>query len=388
MDLGLAHADLVVVGSGFYGLTVAECAARDGARVVVLERRRHLGGNAWSEPDAETGIEVHTYGSHIFHTSNERVWTYVNRFAAFNDYRHHVWTVHQGRAYPMPISLATMSQFFGRALTPQQARDLVREHAREFQGDPPRNLEEKAVGLVGRPLYEAFIRGYTAKQWQTDPRALPERTISRLPVRFTYGTRYFSDTWEGIPVDGYGALLTRMAATDGVTVHTGVDWFDVRDADVRASTPIVYTGPVDRWFDFRAGALGWRTLDLDTAVLDSDDHQGTAVLNYADEDVPHTRVHEFQHYQPERANVPGKTVVMTEFSRWAQPRDEPFYPVDTAADRRRMQVYRDLARDERGVHFGGRLGRYQYLDMHAAIGAALTAYDNDVGPALRRARAA
>jgi UDP-galactopyranose mutase len=386
-DLGLGSADLVVVGSGFYGLTMAERAAADGARVVILERRPHLGGNAWSEPEPETGIEVHTYGSHIFHTSNERVWEYVNRFGAFNDYRHHVWTVHQGRVYPMPISMATMTQFFGRVLTPDQARDLVREQAAELAGTTPANLEEKAVSLIGRPLYEAFIRGYTAKQWQTDPRELPERIITRLPVRFTYETRYFNDTYEGIPVDGYGALLSRMAATPGVTVHTGVDWFDVRGAH-RPGTPVVYTGPLDRWFDFRAGPLSWRTLDLETRVEDVDDYQGTTVLNFADEDVPHTRVHEFQHYHPEREPVPGRTVVMTEVSRWAQPGDEPYYPVDTPEDRRRLQVYRDLARAEPDVRFGGRLGSYQYLDMHMAIAAALTAYDNDIGPALGRARAA
>ncbi len=387
MELALAQADLVVVGSGFYGLTVAERAAADGARVVVLERRDHLGGNAWSEPEPSTGIEVHTYGSHIFHTANQRVWEYVNRFSAFNDYRHHVWTVHQGRAYPMPIGLATMSQFFGRAFTPEQGRALVAEQAGELHGATPANLEEKAVSLIGRPLYEAFIRGYTAKQWQTDPRQLPERIITRLPVRFTYDTRYFTDPFEGIPVDGYGALLTRMASTPGVTVHCGVDWFDVRDS-APAGVPVVYTGPLDRYFGDRAGRLGWRTLDLTTEVLEVDDHQGTSVLNYADEDVPHTRVHEFQHYHPEREHVAGRTVVMTEVSRWAQPGDEPYYPVDTPEDRRRLQTYRELAKAERGVHFGGRLGSYQYLDMHMAIASALTAYDNEIAPAVRRGRAA
>ena len=386
MELGLQAADLVVVGSGLYGLTVAERAARDGARVVVLERRAHLGGNAWSEPDPETGIEVHVYGSHILHTSNERVWAYLNRFSAFNDYRHHVWTVHRGQAYPMPIGLATMTAFFGRVLTPQQARELVLEQAAEVTGTPA-NLEEKAVSLIGRPLYEAFIRGYTAKQWQTDPRELPERVITRLPVRFTYETRYFTDTHEGIPVDGYGALLTRMARTPGVTVHTGVDFFDVRDR-LPAGTPVVYTGPLDRYFDDRCGRLSWRTLDLSTEVLDVDDHQGTSVLNYADEDVPHTRVHEFQHFHPERENVPGRTVVMTERSRWAQPGDEPYYPVDTPEDRRRLQAYRELAAAEPDVHFGGRLGSYQYLDMHMAVASALTAYDNAVGPRLQQRRAA
>ncbi len=380
MTLGLEQADLVVVGSGFYGLTVAERAASDRARVVVLDRRGHLGGNAWSERESSTGIEVHTYGSHIFHTSNARVWEYVNRFGSFNDYRHHVWTVHRGRVYPMPIGMATMTQFFERVLTPAEARALVQEQAAELQGATPQTLEEKAVSLIGRPLYDAFIRGYTAKQWQTDPRELPERIITRLPVRFTYETRYFADIWEGIPVDGYGALLQTMAATPGVTVHTGVDWFDVRDG---VTAPVVYTGPIDRYFDFREGHLGWRTLDLEVEVLEADDFQGTTVMNYADEDVPHTRIHEFQHFHPERANVPGATVIMREHSRAATPTDEPYYPIDTPEDRRRLTAYRELIKGEQGVHFGGRLGSYQYLDMHMAIASALTAYDNEIRPALK-----
>jgi UDP-galactopyranose mutase len=387
VELGLESADLIVVGSGFYGLTVAERAAADGARVVVLDRRAHLGGNAWSEPESSTGIEVHTYGSHIFHTSNQRVWDYVNRFSAFNEYAHHVWTIHRGRVYPMPIGMATMTQFFERVLTPTEARALVTEQAAELAGKSPANLEEKAISLIGRPLYEAFIKGYTAKQWQTDPRELPERIITRLPVRFTYGTRYFNDAYEGIPVDGYGALLTRMAQSEGVTVHTGVDWFDVRDS-APANTPVVYTGPLDRYFDFKVGHLGWRTLDLETEVLDVDDFQGTTVMNYADEDVPHTRIHEFKHYHPERPWVDGATVVMREFSRFANESDEPYYPIDTPEDRARLQEYRDLAKAEEGVHFGGRLGTYQYLDMHMAIASALTAYDNEIGPDLERRRAA
>jgi UDP-galactopyranose mutase len=381
----LRHADLVVVGSGFYGLTVAERAASAGSRVVVVERRPHLGGNAWSEVEPTTGIEVHTYGSHIFHTSNVRVWDYVQRFSAFNAYRHHVWTVHRGQVYPMPISLATISQFLGRVVTPAEARQLIAEQSAELGGAAPANLEEKAISLIGRPLYEAFVKGYTAKQWQTDPRELPAGVISRLPVRFTFDTRYFADDFEGIPVDGYGRLLTRMAGTEGVTVVTGADWFDVR-GELAAGTPVVYTGPLDRYFDFRAGPLGWRTLDLDVQVLQVADHQGTSVVNYAAEDVPYTRVHEFKHFHPERDVSPDATVVMSERSRWAEQHDEPYYPVAAPEDRRRLEAYRSLAAGEQDVHFGGRLGTYQYLDMHMAIASALTSYDTSIGPALERRR--
>ena len=371
-----AACDLIVVGSGFYGLTIAERAAADGARVLVLERRSHLGGNAYSEPDPTTGIEVHRYGSHIFHTSNERVWNYVQRFGDFNDYVHHVWTLHRGRMYPMPISLATMSAFFERSFSPSEAREFIPQP----QADSPRaamNLEERAIQLIGQPLYEAFIRGYTAKQWQTDPKDLPARIITRLPVRYTFETRYFNDRYEGIPREGYGALLARMAATPGITLVTGVDFFDVRDR--LPVVPLVYTGPLDRYFEFRAGALSWRTLDLETQVLDVPDHQGTSVVNYADQDVGHTRVHEFKHFNMDAfAEVP-QTVITTEFSRWASSEDEPYYPVDTAEDRRRLAVYRQLAAAESGVFFGGRLGSYQYLDMHMAIAAALTSYDNQIG---------
>jgi UDP-galactopyranose mutase len=385
MVLGLGReledADLVVVGSGFYGLTVAERAAADGARVVVLERRSHLGGNAWSEPEPSTGIEVHTYGSHIFHTSNERVWTYVNRFGAFNDYVHHVWTLHRGRVYPMPIGLATMTQFFERALTPAQARELVAEQAGELGGATPANLEEKAVSLIGRPLYEAFIRGYTAKQWQTDPKELPASIISRLPVRYTYDNRYFSDTWEGLPTDGYTALLERMADHPNIELQLKTDFFDVRD-EVVGQAPVLYTGALDRYFDYSEGHLGWRTLDFEREVLDVGDYQGTPVMNYADEDVPFTRIHEFRHFHPERAYPEDRTVIVREFSRAAEKDDEPYYPINTPQDREMLLRYRELAAKEAGVVFGGRLGTYQYLDMHMAIAAALHVVDDVLAPHL------
>lgn len=211
--IDLDHADLVVVGSGLFGLTVAERVADGlGRRVLLLECRPHLGGNAYSEPDPETGIEVHRYGAHLFHTSNQRVWDYVNRFTSFTGYQHRVFTVHNGQVYPLPINLATICQFFGRQLGPDAARRLIREQAGAQAGTRPSNLEEMAVSLIGRPLYEAFIRGYTQKQWQTDPQELGADVVGRLPVRYTFDNRYFSDTYEGLPVDGYTAFLRRMAA--------------------------------------------------------------------------------------------------------------------------------------------------------------------------------
>jgi UDP-galactopyranose mutase len=378
----LHRSHLLVVGSGFYGLTIAEQAAADGKRVTVIDRREHLGGNAWSSPDPTTGIEVHQYGSHIFHTSNETVWDYVNRFADFNDYRHHVWTVHAGRVYPMPISLATMTQFFGEHMTPQRALEVVSAHTLGVP-EHPTNLEEKAISLIGRPLYEAFIKSYTAKQWQTDPKDLPAGVITRLPMRFTFDTRYFADTWEGIPRQGYGQLLTNLADQAGVSVYLGVDWFDIRHL-VPPDLPVVYTGPLDRFFDYRAGRLAWRTLDLKLELLEVPDFQGTSVVNYADADVAHTRIHEFRHFDPDRPTLEGHTVIMTEYSRWAGREDEPYYPVNSREDRSVLSAYRQLAAREPSVIFGGRLGSYQYIDMHAAIASALMTYRTRVRPALER----
>jgi UDP-galactopyranose mutase len=379
--------DLVVVGSGFFGLTIAErTAALLDKRVLVLERRPHLGGNAYSEADPQTGIEVHKYGAHLFHTSNKRVWDYVNEFTAFTGYQHRVFTKYQGQVYTFPMNLALINQFFGRSFTPDEARKLVAEQASEINTADAQNLEEKAISLIGRPLYEAFVRGYTAKQWQTDPKELAAAIITRLPVRYNFNNRYFNDTYEGLPVDGYTAWLTRMADHPNIEVRCDVDYFDVSD-DIPAGTPTVYTGPLDRYFGYADGRLGWRTLDFEPEVLsDRGDFQGTSVMNYADEDVPFTRIHEFRHFHPEREYYPSdKTVVVREYSRFAKEDDEPYYPINTPEDRTKLDGYRQRARGEardRNVIFGGRLGTYQYLDMHMAIGSALSVFDNKVAPHL------
>ena len=382
----MVNADLLVVGSGFFGLTIAERAAEHGQKVVVIDRRSHLGGNAYSEFEPETGIEVHRYGAHLFHTSNERVWEYVNRFTAFTSYVHRVYTVHQGEVYPLPINLGTVNQFFRSAYSPDQARALLAEQAGEFESATASNLEEKGISLIGRPLYEAFIRDYTAKQWQTSPTELPPEIISRLPVRYTYDNRYFNDTHEGLPVDGYTAWLERMADHPNIEVRLDTDFFDDSHDASKAQTlgqlPIVYTGPVDRYFDYAEGRLSWRTLDFEQEVLPVGDFQGTSVMNYADSDATYTRIHEFRHFHPERDAPQDKTVVMREFSRFAEGDDEPYYPVNTPEDRQMLLAYRERTAAEPQVLFGGRLGTYQYLDMHMAIGAALSMFDNQLGELL------
>ena len=380
--------DLIVVGSGFFGLTIAERAASQlGKRVLIIEKRSHIGGNAFSQPEPETGIEVHQYGAHLFHTSNERVWNYVTQFTKFTDYQHRVFAMHDGKAYQFPMGLGLICEFFGKYYSPDEARALIKEQASEVNTEDATNLEEKAISLIGRPLYEAFVRDYTAKQWQTDPKELPASNITRLPVRYTFNNRYFNDTHEGLPVDGYAAWLRAMIDHDLIDVQLDTDWFDVR-ADIRAANPdapVVYTGPLDRYFDYSAGRLGWRTLDFDVEVLPIGDFQGTAVMNYNDADVPYTRIHEFRHFHPERADryPKDKTVIMKEYSRFAEEDDEPYYPINTPEDRKILAAYRELAAQETAndqVLFGGRLGTYQYLDMHMAITSALTMFDNNLTP--------
>jgi UDP-galactopyranose mutase len=380
--------DLIIVGSGFFGLTIAERVATQlGKRVLVLDRRPHIGGNAYSEPEPQTGIEIHKYGAHLFHTSNKRVWDYVRQFTDFTGYQHRVFAMHNGQSYQFPMGLGLVSQFFGKYFTPDEARQLIAEQASEIDAISARNFEEKAISLIGRPLYEAFVKGYTAKQWQTDPTELPAANIARLPVRYTFDNRYFNDTYEGLPVDGYTAWLENMASDERIEVRLDTDWFDVRD-ELRAespSAPVVYTGPLDRYFDYAEGQLGWRTLDFELEVLETGDFQGTPVMNYNDLDVAYTRIHEFRHFHPERAYPTDKTVIMREFSRFANDDDEPYYPINTESDRTVLAAYRERAKAETAsakVLFGGRLGTYQYLDMHMAIASALSMYDNTLAPHL------
>ncbi len=377
--------DLLVVGSGLFGLTIAErCATELDLKVLVLERRSHLGGNAYSEVNEETGVEVHKYGAHLFHTSNERVWEYVNRFTSFTNYQHRVFAKYQGQVYSFPMNLGLINQFFGKAHTPDEARALIAEQSSEIATEDATNLEEKAVSLIGRPLYEAFVKGYTAKQWQTDPTELSADIITRLPVRYTYDNRYFNDTYEGLPVEGYTAWLTRMADHPNIEVRTDVDFFDVAE-EFKGKVPIVYTGPVDEYFGNAEGRLSWRTVDLEESVVDVDDYQGTSVVNANDADLPYTRVLEFKHFHPERTktHLPGKSIIVHEYSRFAEDDDEPYYPINTAEDRAKLLKYRERAKKEPMVLFGGRLGTYKYLDMHMAIGSALSMFDNKLVPHFR-----
>jgi UDP-galactopyranose mutase len=292
---------------------------------------------------------------------------------------HHVFTLHKDKVYSLPVNLMTMSSFFEKSLSPDDARRLIHRQISSEQLDNPKNLEEKALSLIGRPMYEAFIRNYTLKQWQLDPTQLPADIITRLPVRFNFDNRYFDDRWEGLPTNGYAQWIENMAAHDLITVQTGVDYFDMKSR-IKPDQMVVYTGPLDRYFNYSLGVLGWRTLDFEKTIHEVADFQGTSVMNYADLDVPFTRIHEFKHLHPERKVAVQKTVTMTELSRVATMEDEPYYPINSESDRGMLKNYRALAENEENTLFGGRLGTYQYLDMHMAIASALAMFRNKIVP--------
>lgn len=371
---------IVIVGSGLFGLTIAERVAEVLNReVIVIEKRSHIGGNAWSEFDEKTGIEIHKYGSHLFHTSHEGVWKYVNNFTKFNEYKHRVWTQHSGQTFPMPINLGTMSQFFGKSLTPDEAKKLIASEIRGYEatGDP--TFESAAIKAIGFSLYNAFIKGYTEKQWQVSLDQLPAEVFTRLPIRFNLNSLYFNDKYEGLPLEGYQQFILNLCKNKLIKIETDTDFFK-RPELTNSNSLIIYTGPIDQYFGYKYGLLGWRTLDFEIEHLNIDDFQGTSVMNYADLDTPYTRIHEFQHLHLERVRKQESTIIMREFSRISGRSDEPYYPVNSPHDRVAIQNYRQESKTLPNVIFGGRLGTYQYLDMHMAIASALTVFDTQIKP--------
>ena len=377
----LEGCSVVVVGAGFFGATIAERVANDLHRPVgLIERRRHVGGAAYSEVDRSTGIEVHKFGTHVFHTSSEEVWSYIRKFAEFNDYRHRVVAHHGGQIYSLPFNLHTISTFFGRHYSPLEARQLIADHIAAERIGALDNLEAKAVSAIGRPLYEAFVRGYTLKQWGIDPKELPKSIIERLAIRFNFNDRYFSDRYEGVPIEGYSKIFERMLASPLIRWLPSTDFFSVRH-EIPPDILVVYTGPIDRFFDCRFGALSWRTLRFENETLPLADYQGTGVVNYPDLEVPFTRIHEFRHLHPER-KIPAEvgTIISREYSSSAMPDSDPFYPIGTVKDRSIYELYRTRARELKNTIFGGRLGTYRYLDMHQAIGAALMTFQTEILP--------
>lgn len=377
-DMELNGLKYLVVGAGFSGAVIAnQIATGLDKKVMIIDKRNHLGGNSYSEMDPETGIECHVYGSHIFHTSQERVWQYINQFDNFNNYRHKVLTNYMGRVYPMPINLDTINSFYEKTFTPVQAAAFIQSEINKERLEYPVNLEEKALSLIGRPLYEAFIKGYTMKQWDVDPVVLPENIITRLPVRYNYKTDYFNDRWQGIPLGGYTSIFNKMLHHQNINVQTGIDFFDIRHC-LPLDCCIIFTGPIDCFFDYRFGTLGWRTQRFEKEVFPVKDYQGTSVMNYADCFVPYTRIHEFRHYHDERSYPVDKTVVYKEFSTGLRAAADPYYPINTSQDQELLGLYQNEAKKMKNVLFCGRLGTYQYLNMDQAIGDALALYESHI----------
>ena len=360
------HYDYLIVGAGLYGAVFAQKAMEAGKTCLVLEKRDHIAGNIYTE--AVEGIQVHRYGAHIFHTNNDEVWNYVNRFATFNRYTNSPVANYKGEIYNMPFNMNTFNKMWG-VITPAQAQaEIERQRAARYVAEP-KNLEEQAINLVGTDIYEKLVKHYTEKQWGRPCTELPAFIIKRLPVRFIYDNNYFNALYQGIPVGGYTALVEKMLA--GAEVRLGVDYLADKAAWDAVADKVVYTGPIDAYFGYRLGALAYRSVRFETETLDLENYQGNAVVNYTDADTPYTRIIEHKHF--EFGNQP-KTVISREYSAEWKVGDEPYYPVNDAANGELYQKYKALAEGEANVLFGGRLGEYKYYDMDKVIEAALAAW--------------
>ncbi len=348
--------NLVVAGAGIWGCTVARCAAERGRKVLVMEKRPVPGGNVRCETDPETGIEVHVYGSHIFHTHIDDVWRFVRRFVDFNGYQHKVLANYKGKNYFLPLGLPLVNKFFGVELTPAELPEFMANEARK------------------NAIFDAFFRGYTSKQWGRSPEEIDPSIIRRVPVRSTYDVNYFNDYNQGIPLTGYNSLFERLLDHPNISVECGREFdLDSHLSSPLSGVPVFYSGPIDRLFRYRFGELPWRSLAFERETLDMADFQGTSVVNYTEAEIPYTRIHEFKHYHPEDKAVMscGKTIIMREYPRAWKLGDEPYYPVNDPASQALLEKYSEEAGKIKGLFIGGRLGEYRYYDMDQSIAKAL-----------------
>lgn len=360
--------DYLIVGSGLFGAVMAFMLSRAGKRCLVIDKRPHVGGNVYTENIR--GIDVHKYGAHIFHTSNRRVWDFVNSFVEFNRYTNSPVANYKGKLYNLPFNMNTFYQIWG-VTTPEQAAAKIESQRREAGIDEPKNLEEQAISLIGKDIYRTLIKGYTEKQWGRKATELPAFIIKRLPVRFTFDNNYFNDTYQGIPIGGYTALIDKLL--EGVEVRLGTDYFADRAFFDSVASKTVFTGEIDRFFDYRFGHLEYRTLRFETELLEGvANFQGNAVVNYTDAETPYTRIIEHKHF--EFGQQPD-TILSREFSAEWHPGDEPYYPVCDERNDRLYARYKVLADAQDKVLFGGRLAEYRYYDMHQVIERALDAAD-------------
>ncbi|MBR6028281.1 MAG: UDP-galactopyranose mutase [Clostridia bacterium] len=363
--------DYLIVGAGLYGAVFAREAAERGKTCLVLEKRGHIAGNVYTEQ--VEGIHVHRYGAHIFHTNNAEVWRYVQRFADFNRFTNSPVANYHGEIYSLPFNMYTFNRMWG-VVTPAEAAAKIEEQQRAAGITEPRNLEEQAISLVGTDIYEKLIKGYTQKQWGRPCTELPAFIIRRLPVRLTYDNNYFNALWQGIPMGGYTAMVQRMLDHPAIEVRLNTDFLADREAWKRQAARIVYTGPIDAWFDFRFGPLAYRSVRFETELLDQPNFQGNAAVNYTDAETPWTRIIEhkwFEFGKDAAGNDLPRTVISREYSSEWQPGAEPYYPVNDEKNAALLARYQALTREEPNVLFGGRLGEYKYYDMDQVIAAAL-----------------
>ncbi|HIZ31705.1 MAG TPA: UDP-galactopyranose mutase [Candidatus Fournierella merdipullorum] len=360
------HYDYLIVGAGLYGAVFAQKAMEAGKTCLVIEKRDHIAGNIYTE--AVEGIQVHRYGAHIFHTNNDEVWNYVNRFATFNRYTNSPVANYKGEIYNLPFNMNTFNKMWG-VITPAEAQaEIERQRAAHYVAEP-KNLEEQAINLVGTDIYEKLVKHYTEKQWGRPCTELPAFIIKRLPVRFIYDNNYFNALYQGIPVGGYTAMVEKML--EGAEVKLGVDYLADKAAWDAVADKVVYTGPIDAYFGYKLGALAYRSVRFETETLDMENYQGNAVVNYTDADTPYTRIIEHKHFE---FGTQPKTVISREYSAEWKVGDEPYYPVNDEANGALYQQYKALAEGEEKVLFGGRLGEYKYYDMDKVIEAALAAW--------------
>ena len=360
--------DYLIVGAGLYGAVFAREAVNAGKKVLVIDKRPNIAGNVYTE-DVE-GIKVHVYGAHIFHTNNKEVWDYVNRYATFNRFTNSPVANYKGELFSLPFNMYTFNRMWG-VVTPEEAEAKIAEQRKEISGEP-QNLEEQAISLVGRDIFEKLVKGYTEKQWGRDCKDLPAFIIRRLPVRLTFDNNYFNALYQGIPTEGYTRLVERLL--DGIEVRLNCDYLENRETLDALAERVVYTGPIDAFFGFRLGTLEYRSVRFETELLDQPNFQGNAAVNYTDRETPWTRIIEHKWFtfgKDENGNELPKTVISREYSAEWKPGDEPYYPVNDGKNGALYQQYRALAEKEEKVVFGGRLGEYKYYDMDQVIAAAL-----------------
>ena len=364
----------LVVGAGLFGAVFAREAAKRGHEVAVIDKRDHIAGNIYTKEI--DGIQVHQYGAHIFHTSDKEVWEYVQQFAEFNRYTNSPVANYKGHMYNLPFNMNTFAQMWG-IRTPQEALDKINEQRAEMAGKEPQNLEEQAISLIGRDIYEKLIKGYTEKQWGRKATELPAFIIKRVPVRLIYDNNYFNDDYQGIPKGGYTKLVENMLKSDRITVETNTNFFDNKDEYLKNFDKVVYTGPIDEFFDYQLGELEYRSLRFETEEVNVGNYQGNAVINYTDAETPYTRVIEHKHFEFGKG-APNKSVITREYpANWSKG-DEPYYPVNNDKNNALYAQYKDLAaKEDAKVIFGGRLGQYKYYNMDQVIRAALDAVNTE-----------